>query len=129
MWSKARCRRKAASGSLSSGTGPHWYCLRTSAGASALARTFFTGEGSAALALVAVCAFVGSALAAKPAKNQMVKGTIKSVNVKDGVLIVSQKLKAGENVDRQLDIKDVTEFSIQIGNETKELNGKEGLAL
>jgi hypothetical protein len=44
----------------------------------------------AALALVV---FAGVGVAAdKAQKNQMVKGTIKSVNVKDGVLIVSQKV-------------------------------------
>jgi hypothetical protein len=64
----------------------------------------------------------------KPAKNQMVKGTIKAVNVKDGVLIVNQKVK-NETVERQLDIKDVTEFVITIGDEKKELAGKDGLAL
>ena len=64
----------------------------------------------------------------KPVKNQMVKGTIKSVNVKDGVLIVNQKVK-NEMVERQLDIKDVTEFIITVGTEKKEASGKEGLAL
>ena len=58
----------------------------------------------------------------------MVRGTIKSVNVKDGVLVVSQKVK-NENVDRQLDIKDVTEFVITIGTEKKEVSGKAGLEL
>jgi hypothetical protein len=81
-------------------------------------------------ALLALVVFVGGATAAdKAVKNQMVKGTIKSVNVKDGVLVVSQKLKKGEAVDRQLDIKDVTEFVIMIGKETKEVSGKAGLEL
>jgi hypothetical protein len=84
-------------------------------------------------ALLAVVLFVSGASAAdkgkaKAGKNQMVKGTIKSVSVKDGVLVVSQKLK-NESVDRQLDIKDSTEFVITIGGETKELTGKDGLAL
>ncbi len=83
-------------------------------------------------ALLALVLFVGGAAAdkgkAKAGKNQMVKGTIKSVSVKDGVLIVSQKLKK-EVVDRQLDIKDSTEFAITLGGETKELAGKAGLAL
>jgi hypothetical protein len=81
-------------------------------------------------ALLALVGFVGAVSAAdkKAAKNQMVKGTIKSINVKEGVLVVSQKLK-GEAVDRQLDIKDATEFVITIGSETKEVNGKAGLEL
>jgi hypothetical protein len=80
-------------------------------------------------ALLALVVFVGGATAAdKAAKNQMVKGTIKSVNVSDGVLVVSQKLK-GEAVDRQLDIKDATEFVITIGTEKKEVTGKAGLEL
>jgi len=80
-------------------------------------------------ALVALVLFLGATQAAdKAAKNQMVKGTIKSVNVKDGVLVVSQKVK-NETVDRQLDIKDVTEFVITVGNEKKELAGKAGLEL
>jgi hypothetical protein len=79
---------------------------------------------------VVVVVLIASAVPAadKTAKNQMVKGTIKSVNVKDSVLVVNQKLKS-ETVERQLDIKDTTEFVITIGNEKKELSGKEGLAL
>lgn len=81
---------------------------------------------------LALFLLVGGVLAAdKKAKagknNQMVKGTIKSVNVKDNVLVVSQKVK-NESVERQLDIKDSTEFVIMIGNEKKELTGQEGLA-
>jgi hypothetical protein len=77
----------------------------------------------------ALLVLVGLVLADdKPVKNQMVKGTIKSVNVKDGVLIVNQKVK-NEKVERQLDIKDVTEFVITIGTEKKEASGKEGLAM
>ena len=86
-------------------------------------------------ALLALVLFVGAPLAVakdkgkgKAGKNQMVKGTIKSVDVKAGVLVVSQKVKT-KFVDRQLDIKDTTEFIITIGGETKELSGKEGLAL
>jgi hypothetical protein len=65
---------------------------------------------------------------AKKNKNQMVKGTIKSVDVKSGVLVVSQKVK-GENVDRQLDITEKTEFVITIDGKKQEVSGKEGLAL
>jgi hypothetical protein len=83
-------------------------------------------------ALVAVAFFVVNATAEdkaqKPQKNQMVKGTVKSVNVKDGVLVVNQKVK-NEVVERQLDIKAGTEFVITINGEKKELNGKEGLEL
>jgi hypothetical protein len=82
-----------------------------------------------ACGMVALVLFAGVSLAAdKAAKNQMVKGTIKSVNVKDAVLIVNQQVK-GETVERQLDIKDVTEFVIMIGDETKEVSGKAGLEL
>lgn len=84
-------------------------------------------------ALLALVLFVGGpALAAtgkgKAGKNQMVKGTIKSVNVKDGVLVVSQKVKK-EAVDRQLDIKGSTEFVININGKTQTLSGKDGLVL
>jgi len=79
--------------------------------------------------LVALVLFIGATQAAdKTAKNQMVKGTVKFVNVKDGVLVVSQKVK-NETVDRQLDIKDVTEFVITVGDEKKEVSGKAGLEL
>lgn len=84
------------------------------------------------------CAFLTLAILAAPGaaddkakkgqKNQMVKGTIKSVDVKAGVLVVSQKVKT-ESVDRQLDIKESTEFVITTGGQTKEASGKEGLAL
>jgi hypothetical protein len=81
------------------------------------------------VAALAVVLFAGLSPADdKAQKNQMVKGTIKAVNVKDGVLIVNQKVK-NETVERQLDIKDVTEFVITIGDEKKELAGKNGLAL
>ena len=70
-----------------------------------------------------------AAAADKAAKNnQMVKGTIKSVDASKRVLIVNQKLK-DETVERQLDIRDDTEFEITIGGETKNVTGKEGLIL
>jgi len=82
-----------------------------------------------AYSLAAVVLFAVSGTAApKAGKNQMVKGTIKSVNVKAMVLVVSQKVK-NESVDRQLDIKADTEFVITVGKETKEVSGKEGLSL
>ena len=80
-----------------------------------------------ALLAFGIFAIAGTA-DAQAQKNQMVKGTIKSVNVKDGVLIVLQKVK-NETVERQLDIKDATEFSITIGTEKKEVSGKLGLEL
>ena len=46
-----------------------------------------------ALAFVGVVALVGVANAQTPKQNQMVKGTVKSINVEDGVLIVLQKVK------------------------------------
>ena len=71
---------------------------------------------------------VGSADDAKPAKNQMVKGTIKSVDGKTGVLVVNQKVK-DNTVERQLDITDKTEFVITEGTDKKEVSGKEALFL
>src|SRR5262249_4906190 len=59
-------------------------------------------------------------------KNQMVKGTVKSIDVKTGVLVVAQQLK-GEKVDRQLDIKATTEFDLTIDGKKVEVSGKEGL--
>jgi hypothetical protein len=83
--------------------------------------------------LSAFVVFVGSAPAAKPddpkpVKNQMVKGTIKKVDLDNSVLIVSQKVK-DENVERQLDITDKTEVSVTDDKGTKTANGKDGLAL
>ena len=83
-------------------------------------------------ALLACLLSVGLASAqppAKPAKaNQMVKGTVKSVDVKTGVLVVAQDVKS-EKVDRQLSITDNVEWTIKTGGETKTVTGKEGLAL
>jgi len=65
----------------------------------------------------------------KPARNnQMVKGTVKSVDIKTGVLVVAQDVK-GEKVDRQLSITENVEWTIKTGSETKTVSGKEGLAL
>lgn len=85
----------------------------------------------AAAVVFALVIFVGYADAAdkpKAAKNQMVKGTVKSVDVSKSLLIVAQKLK-NETVERQLDIKNDTEFVITINGEKKEASGKDGLAL
>jgi hypothetical protein len=80
-----------------------------------------------ALAFVGVVALVGVANAQTPKQNQMVKGTVKSINVEDGVLIVLQKVK-DETVERQLDIKGTTEFTLTVGGEKIDLTGKDGLA-
>jgi hypothetical protein len=83
---------------------------------------------SALLALSAVAVFASVGTADNSTKNQMVKGTIKSVNLDDSVLIVNQQVK-NETVERQLDILSKTEFEVTIGGETKTAVGKDGLAL
>ena len=105
--------------------------LDISQGGISMLRTF-----ALALAFVALLGIsVGAATAddkstttQKQTKNQMVKGTIKTVDLENSVLIVNQKVK-NETVERQLDIKDVTEFSITIDKETKSASGKDGLAM
>ena len=65
----------------------------------------------------------------KPVKNQMVKGTIKKIDVDQKTLVVSQKVK-NENVDRELDIQDATEFSVTNDKGvTETATGKAGLQL
>src|SRR5258708_2936799 len=82
-----------------------------------------------ACALLGLVIFVGTGPAAdKAAKNQMVKGTIKSVDPAKNLLVVNQKVK-NEAVDRELSILDSTEFAITIGGDTKEYVGKEALQL
>jgi hypothetical protein len=79
--------------------------------------------------LLAAFVFVGAVRADdKPAKPQMVKGTIKSVDADKSVLVVNQKVK-NEVVDRELSITKETEFVIQDGSQTKSAFGKEGLFL
>jgi hypothetical protein len=74
--------------------------------------------------------FVVGTTDAKAQKNQMVKGTIKEVKLKDGVLVVNQKLKNAEVVERQLDIKDLTDFIIkENGKADKKVSGRDGLEL
>jgi hypothetical protein len=71
----------------------------------------------------------GVGLAAdKAAKNQMVKGTIKVVDLAKNVLIVNQKVKK-DVVERELDIRDTTKFVIMTGKDKKEAVGAEGLKL
>ena len=78
-----------------------------------------------------VVAFLLSATDASAAaqKNQMVKGTVKSADAKELVLVVNQKVK-NETVDRQLSIKADTEFSItDVDGKVTNAFGKEGLAM
>lgn len=83
-------------------------------------RTLAVTATLGALLLVA-----GSGAAAdKAVKNQMVKGTIKTVDIGKSVLVVAQKVGT-EFVDRQLSITADVEFSI----DNKALFGKDGLAL
>jgi len=80
---------------------------------------------SAVLALGLVS--LANAADPKPVKSQMVKGTVKSVDVGTGVLVISQVVKE-EKVDRQLSITDDVQWEIKTGTETKTLTGKDGLA-
>ena len=75
--------------------------------------------------LLALAIFVGSGEAGAK-KNQMVKGTIKSVDVEKNLLVVNQKVK-NETVDRELSILDSTEFVITKGDQKQELTGAQGL--
>lgn len=80
-------------------------------------------------AFFAVVLLVGGAAAQdKAQKNQMVRGTIKTVDASKKLLIVNQKVK-NEVVDRELSISDDTEFVIMTAKEKKEVTGKEGLFL
>jgi hypothetical protein len=79
--------------------------------------------------LVALLLFSGGeAVGGKAQKNQMVKGTIKSVDPSKSLLIVNQKVKK-EFVQRELSILETTEFVIMSGKDKKEATGKEGLVL
>src|SRR5262249_42196402 len=82
-----------------------------------------------ALLALALVVLVGSGLAeAQAQKNQMVKGTIKSVDTTKDLLIVNQKVK-NEFVDRELSIMESTEFVVMNGGDKKEAVGKAGLQL
>lgn len=81
-----------------------------------------------ALALVSQSGIADDKAAPKIKQNQMVKGTVKSVDLKKNVLIVNQKVK-NEVVDRELSITAETAFVIMKGNEKKEASGSDGLAL
>ena len=74
-----------------------------------------------ALVALALVILVGNGLAeAQTQKNQMVKGTIKSVDASKDLLIVNQKVK-NEFVDRELSILDTTEFVVINGGDKKDL--------
>jgi hypothetical protein len=65
---------------------------------------------------------------AQKAKNQMVKGTIKSVDLEKSVLVINQKVK-NDVVDRELSIEETTEFIVMINGEKKEGTGAAGFKL
>jgi Cu/Ag efflux protein CusF len=62
------------------------------------------------------------------AKNQMVKGTVKSVDASRGLLIVEQKV-GDKTVIREFDIKDSTAVSVTHNGQTKNDFGKFALSL
>jgi hypothetical protein len=74
--------------------------------------------------LLAVLFFVGGGDAVGGQKNQMVKGTIKTVDTSKDVLIVDQKVK-NESVERELSITPDTQFEV----DGKVANGRAGLQL
>ena len=65
---------------------------------------------------------------AQQQKNQMVKGTIKSVDIDKSVLIINQKVK-NDVVDRELSIEESTTFIVMIKGEKKEGVGAAGFKL
>lgn len=81
-------------------------------------------------AVLAVALLVGTSdVSAAAQKTQMVKGTVKSADAKELVLVVNQKVK-NETVDRQLSIKADTEFSVTgADGKVTTATGKEGLLL
>jgi hypothetical protein len=81
------------------------------------------------LAFLGLFFLVGSMpVEAQAKKAQMVKGTIKEVQLDKDVLIVNQKVK-NEFVDRELSILSSTEFVVTIKGEKKEATGSAGLKL
>ena len=62
---------------------------------------------------------------ARAANNQMVKGSIESINADTSVLVVSQKVK-DEVVDRELEILDSTEVEVTTDQGTDSAIGKAG---
>ena len=84
---------------------------------------------AAACAVLALGLFVAAGTAAdQTTKNQMVKGTIKSINAETSVLLVSQKVK-DEVVDRELEILDSTEVEVTTDQGVDSAVGKAGLQL
>jgi hypothetical protein len=85
--------------------------------------------GLCAMAALGLLLSVGTVAKAQNAKkNQMVKGTIKSVDAEKDLLVVSQKVK-NESVDRELSITADTEVTVTAKGETKTASGKNGLQL
>lgn len=81
--------------------------------------------------IVAVLAlFVASSgvASAQAVKNQMVKGTVKKVEVSKDLLIINQQLK-NEKVDRELSIEPTTVFIVTVDGQKKEISGRQGLEL
>ena len=79
--------------------------------------------------VLALVMFVGDGEAGgKAVKNQMVKGTIKSVDTSKDLLVINQKVK-NEVVDRELSILDTTEFVLKSADGEKTVTGKAGLQL
>lgn len=82
--------------------------------------------------LAFVIAILGLAMCADSAqaqKPQMVKGTVKSADAKNLVLVINQVVK-NEKVDRELSIKADTEFSVtDADGKVTTASGKEGLLL
>src|SRR5882724_13016933 len=83
-----------------------------------------------AIAALGFAFLVGSTpeVNAQAKKAQMVKGTIKDVQLDKDVLIVNQKVKK-EFVDRELSILSTTEFVVTKNGEKKEATGAAGLKL
>jgi hypothetical protein len=80
-----------------------------------------------ACAFLALVFFVGDGQGA-PQKNQMVKGTIKSVDTSKNLLVINQKVK-NQFVDRELSILDTTEFVVTVNGKQETAIGKAGLFL
>jgi hypothetical protein len=83
---------------------------------------------TAACAVLALGLLVVAGTTARAANNQMVKGSIKSINADTSVLVVSQKVK-DEVVDRELEILDSTEVEVTTDQGADSAIGKAGLQL
>jgi hypothetical protein len=82
-----------------------------------------------ACTLFALLLLVGGTVDAQAQKNQMVKGSIKSVDSDTRVLVINQKVK-NETVDRELSIDENVEFVVTLkGGEKKTVSGRSGLIL